>query len=361
MRIEKLYVQNFRNYEEAEISFSDGVNLIYGNNGQGKTNLAEAVYLFSAARSHRTAREKDMIQIGKEAARTKIYFSAAGREMNADFRIFQNKPHEITVNDVKKIKNSELMGVFQAVMFSPEDFSFIKDGPSERRKFLDIAISQIRPNYFKRLSEYNRYLKSKVRALKEPAYLPMLDVYNRKLTELAADIMLYRHEFIERIKPKMDEINKEITKSDDCLKVEYESMVPMDSDKEKLKNQIFKKFERVRAREILERVCLAGTQREDLNFSLNELSLRDFGSQGQVRTAVLAVKMAQAEIINEDFKEYPILILDDILSELDQTRRQYLLNEIRGKQVLITGTDKANFGRRKDTKLIYIENGKITE
>ncbi len=359
MQVEKLCLENFRNYESATVEFSPGVNLIYGNNGHGKTNIAEAVYLFSAARSHRTAKEKDMIMLGKEYLRAKLWFKTESRDMEAEFRIFQEKSHFISRNGVENIKNGEFIGSFLAVMFSPEDFSFIKDGPGERRKFMDIAISQLKPGYFKLLSEYNRYLKSKMKALKNPAYHVMLDVYNQHLAALGAKIMLYRNTFIEALKPKLDKINKEITSLPDTLLIEYQSCVPFTKDEEKLKKRLIQKLEKVRERELFDKVCHAGPQKEDLDFMLNDIKLRDFGSQGQVRTAVLAVKMAQAELIHESYGEYPVLILDDILSELDATRRRYLLNEIRGKQVIITGTDKANFSRRKDTKLIYIENGKV--
>lgn len=361
MVVEKIYLQNFRNYEELELEFSPGVNMIYGDNGQGKTNIAEAVYLFSTAKSHRTAHEKDMIRLGFDEARIKIEFSNNQRKMSAGFKIFKDKAHALSINDVPGIKNSEFIGTFLSVMFSPEDFSFIKDGPSERRKFMDIAISQLKPSYFKLLSEYNRYMKSKMKALKEPDYLPMIDVYNEKLAELSASIILYRNDFIEKLKPKILKLNKEVTKTDDELTVVYESFVPFFSEKEKLKKEILKKLNRVKQREIYEKICLAGPHREDLDFCLNGNRLRDFGSQGQVRTAVLCVKLAQAEIIKESLGEYPVLILDDILSELDSTRRKFLLDEIREKQVIITGTDKANFGKRKDTKLIHVNQGKIIE
>lgn len=361
MVVEKLYLRDFRNYETAEVEFSEGVNLIFGDNGQGKTNIAEAVYLFSTAKSHRTAHEKDMVRFDCDEARIKLLYSTEKRKMSSEFKIFKDKAHSLSINDVPGIKNSEFIGTFLAVMFSPEDFSFIKDGPSERRKFMDIAISQLKPAYFKLLSEYNRYIKSKMKALKEPDYLPMIDVYNERIAELSASIMTYRNDFIESLKPKIYELNKLVTKSDDELEVIYESFVPFNNDKEKLKKEIIKKLNRVRQREIFEKVCLAGIHREDLDFCLNKNRLRDFGSQGQVRTAVLCVKLAQAEIIKEQSGEYPVLILDDILSELDSTRRKFLLDEIRGKQVIITGTDKANFGKRKDTKLIYVKQGKIIE
>ena len=361
MVVEKLKLQNFRNYEIAEIDFSSGVNMIYGDNGQGKTNIAEAVYLFSTAKSHRTAHEKDMIKDGKNEARARLLFSNDKRKMSADIKIFSDKAHEICLNDVPGIKNSDFIGSFLAVMFSPEDFSLIKDGPSERRKFLDIAISQLKPAYFKLLSEYNRYTKSKLRALKDNQFEAMIDVYNEKIADISAEILIYRAEFIKKLNPKTEQINKQITKNDDVLKIEYESVVPVSENKEKIKKEIIKKLNRAKQREILEKSCIIGPHREDLAIYLNDRKLKDFGSQGQIRTALLAIKLAQAEIIEQSYGEYPILILDDILSELDATRRNFLLNEIRGKQVIITGTDKANFGKRKDTKLIHIENAKIKE
>lgn len=361
MLVKELNLLNFRNYKEQKIEFCEGVNLIYGDNGQGKTNIAEAIFMFCSAKSHRTPREREMILLEEEYSKIKLDFCDRQRNHTAEITLERDKPHKIKINGVENIKNAELIGKFLAVMFSPEDFCFIKEGPSERRKFLDIAISQLKPAYFKKLSEYNRYLKSKILALKEPSYHDMIDLYNQRLAEIASDIMEYRHNFIEILKPKIEKLNKEITKKGEILRIEYQSVVPYTENKEKRVKEIYKKLQKVKQRELIEKISLAGTHRDDLDFYLNDLKLKDFGSQGQVRTAVLAIKLAQAEILRESYGEEPVLILDDILSELDAGRRRFLLSEIRGKQVIITGTDKANFGKRKDTKLLYIKNGHLIE
>ena len=244
-------------------------------------------------------------------------------------------------------------------MFSPEDFCIIKDGPGERRRFTDIAISQVKPNYFLKLTEYNKVLKMKNKVLKEGiSYAGMIDIYNEKLAEIAADIIFYRNKFYEFIKPVAQEFHRQIALSLDKFDIVYESCVKI-NDRKKMKEDIYNKLQDLQLKELDERFCIFGTHREDVSFYINGKKVKEFASQGQQRTVILTLKLAQAEYMKEITGEYPVLLLDDILSELDATRRKYFLSEIKNKQVIITATDKGSFGRRKDTKLIQINDGKV--
>lgn len=361
MFVNRLILQQFRNYEELDLTFEKEINMIYGNNGQGKTNIIEAIYLFAAARSHRTNKERDMIRYDQPSSKMDLFFETKDRDFQAEFRLFQEKKHQISINDIPAAKNSDLIGNFNAVLFSPEDFGIIKDGPSERRRFTDIAISQVKPNYFKCLMQYQKIIKEKNKMLKEGSdFLALLDVYNESLATVAADILFYRNKFFEYLKGIMPALHREITLTSDEFRIEYDSCVPID-DRKVMKEEILKKLERSKQKELEERVSMVGPHREDVSFFIKGKKVREFASQGQQRTVILILKLAQAEFIKENNGEYPVLLLDDILSELDSTRRKFLMDEIKNKQVIITGTDKASFGRRKDTKLIHIEDGMVID
>ena len=359
MIVSRLRLQNFRNYRELDVFFEENVNMFYGGNGQGKTNIIEAIYLISSVRSHRTAKEKDLIRFGETEAKIELFFSDRVRDFHVELRLFAEKNHEIYINDIKCQKNSELIGLFSAVLFSPEDFSMIKEGPSERRRFLNIAIAQMRPQYFQCLVEYQRVLRSKNKALKEGgAFLQMLDIYQEKLSVLGAKIIRYRAAFIEALTPHIQEIYKQITLTDEDFCVCYDSCVPL-GDEQDMQKALYRKMQRAKERELLEKTSVVGPHREDLSFQINQKQVKEFASQGQQRTAILTLKLAQAELLKAQNGEYPVLLLDDILSELDATRRKFLLSDIKNKQVFITGTDKAGFGRRKDTKLFHIEQASV--
>lgn len=361
MQILHLKLENFRNYNTLDLDFAPGINMIYGLNGQGKTNIAEAIYFFAVAKSHRVLKDKDLIMHGKNYAKMELDFLNKERDFNAKINLFSEKNREIFVNDIKAVKNSDLIGRFNAVLFSPEDFSLIKDGPGERRRFTDIAISQVKPNYFLRLTEYNKVLKMKNKVLKEGlSYAGMIDIYNEKLAEIGADIIFYRNKFYEFLKPISQDFHREISLSLDKFDIVYEPCVKVD-DRRKMKDEIYKKLSDLKMKELDERFCSFGIHREDVSFYINEKKVKEFASQGQQRTVILILKLAQAEYMKEITGEYPVLLLDDILSELDATRRKYFLSEIKNKQVIITATDKGSFGRRKDTKLIHVQNGHVSE
>ncbi len=359
MQVLNLKLKDFRNYENLDLDFAPGINMIYGLNGQGKTNIVEAIYFFAVLKSHRVLKDKDLINYDKDFAKIELDFLNIERNFNAKINLFPDKNRDVFVNDIKINKNSELIGKFNAVLFSPEDFSLIKDGPGERRRFTDIAISQVKPNYFLRLTEYNKVLKMKNKVLKEGlSYAGMIDIYNEKLAEIGADIIFYRNKFFEFLKPVAQDFHRGIALNLDKFEIDYESCVKI-NDRKKMKQDIYDKLESLKLKELDERFCIFGTHREDVTFYINGKKVKEFASQGQQRTVILILKLAQAEYMKEITGEYPVLLLDDILSELDSTRRKYFLNEIKDKQVIITATDKGSFGRRKDTKLIHIDQGKV--
>ncbi len=361
MHISKIILKNYRNYDFLDLDLSDGTNLIYGLNGQGKTNIIEAIYLFATCRSHRTNHEKDLIKYNMPFAEAEIFFENAERDMQSKIRLFPGDRHYMEVNGVKVLKNSELIGNFNAVLFSPEDFSIIKDGPSERRRFTDIAISQVKKSYFNCLVNYSKILKQKNKMLKEEkSFSAMLDIYNEQLADEGAKIIFHRNKFYEFIKEASVRLYREITLSTDKFEIRYDSCIKIQELK-KMEKELLKKLELVKEKEMFERTCIFGPHREDIRFFINGKDVRDFASQGQQRTVILVLKLAFAEFIKEIRGEFPVLLLDDILSELDSYRRKYLLEEIRDKQVIITSTDKGSFGRRKNTRLIHIENAKVID
>ncbi len=360
MLIKNLKLNNFRNYETLNLDFSPGINLLYGNNGQGKTNIVEALYMYAVAKSHRVIKDKDLIKYGCDYATTEMIFSDFQREYKGKFIFYPEAKREIYVNDIKAQKNQELIGKFNAVLFSPEDFSLIKNGPSERRRFTDIAISGVKPSYFIKLVEYQKILKMKNKILKEDfyKYKELIDVYNERLAENAAHIIYFRKKFYDYAKDNCQMLHNNITLTSEKFEIIYEPCVTP-KDINFMKEEIYKNLCKVKEKEFYERVSIFGPHREDVSFKINGNKVREFASQGQQRTVILILKLIQADYIKHITGEYPVLLLDDVLSELDKDRRKYILNGIKDKQVIITATDKGSFARRKDTKLIHIENGKV--
>ena len=340
MYISSLTLQNFRNYASEKIEFSPYTNVIYGDNAQGKTNILEAVYLFSQGRSHRAKTDRELIKFGKDFAKLGLEFHDADRDYKASVQLIKNGKKNIKINHVQITKLSMLMSYLNVVMFSPEDLGLVKGAPSERRRFIDSAISRLYPRYLTSLIDYHKVLAQKNSHLKtlkikgEPSDV-MLSVWNEQLAVEAAKIMEYRTEFVRVIDSFASKIQKEISGED--LKITY---VP---DR----------------REIDFASAQTGIQRDDLRVSVNGKDARTYCSQGQQRTAALSAKIAEADYMQSVKDEYPVLLLDDIMSELDINRRMYLAEKIRGKQVLITSTDTDVALSTENTRLIKIKNGAV--
>lgn len=365
MHIDDVCLDNFRNYEREKIVFSPGTNIIFGKNAQGKTNILEAVYYFSAGQSHRTAADKELIRFGEQRGRISLSFAEGGREQFCEIDFFADKQKKIKKNGVLLKNTAELIGSFKAVLFSPEELSIIKGGPEQRRRFLDRAITPLRPNYINILRAYNKILSQKnmllkgIRAGKKRD--ETLPVWDEKLSEYGARIRWYRKAFLEKIAEGAREINSDITSGKEELEIFYrpdncpEDMREAADFKKQMRERIFCLAQREREMG----AALVGPHRDDVLFITGGKNTRQFASQGQQRTAVLSVKIAQMELIKNEIEEYPVLLLDDIMSELDEERREYLKSRIKGKQVILTCTDGGE--GEENARQFQVDNGRIVQ
>ena len=359
MYIERLTLQSFRNYESAELEFSPLTNVIYGNNAQGKTNILEAVYLFAQGRSHRAKSDKELIRFGDSCAKLGLDFCDSSRSYRCAMQISSNGRKSVSINHVHIMKLSKLMSYLNVVMFSPEDLNIVKGSPSARRRFIDSSVSQLYPAYLASLIDYNKTLAQKnslLKMLKAKGKRsdPTLSVWNSRLAEEGARIMNSRAEFVKMINRSSAEIQSEI--SGEVLSVRYTPSIKTENMTEE---EIFTYLSEREGREIEMASSMYGIQRDDIEIFVNDREAKLFGSQGQQRTAALSMKIAEAEYIKSIKGEYPVLLLDDIMSELDINRRMYLSEKIRDKQVLITSTDTDLIDKDTETRLFKIENGTV--
>ncbi|MCD8390399.1 MAG: DNA replication/repair protein RecF [Firmicutes bacterium] len=359
MYISSLSLKNFRNYKSLDISFSPFTNVIYGDNAQGKTNILEALYMFAQGRSHRAKSDRELIMFGEDAARLSLDFHDSERDYGAVMQLGRNGKKTIKINHVQISRLSKLMNYLNAVMFAPEDLTLIKGSPGARRHYTDAAISQLFPGYLSSLSDYQKALIQKNNALKNlSAYggKTALDVWNEQLAESGAKIMNYRAEFIKSVNGYAKKIQAEISKEE--LDISYAPGIRIDE----MTAGAYYDFLRLHAdKEIAFYSSAYGIQRDDIIIKINGAPAKIYASQGQQRTAALALKIAQAEYIYEQKEEYPVLLLDDIMSELDINRRAYLSERIRDKQVFITSTDTDLVSSSNQTKLFKIKNGTAYE
>lgn len=361
MYIKKLKLTNFRNYEKAELEFSPLTNIIYGNNAQGKTNILESVYLFAQGKSHRAKTDKELVRFGSDFAGLEIEFCDSRREHNGKMQILKNGRKAVRINHVSISKLSQLMNYLNVVMFSPEDLNMVKGSPNIRRRFTDSAISQLYPAYLSALMEYNKVLDQKNSLLRTNRrsvndVKKTLWIWNEQLAELAVKIMNARIDFSEKIADSAKSIQHDI--SGEVLDVRY---VPNIRVGELTKETVYDYLNDRADREIDAVSSLYGIQRDDLEIGVEGRDAKLYASQGQQRTAALSMKIAQSEYINDIKGEYPILLLDDIMSELDISRRMYLSERIRDKQVLITSTDTDLAGKDTKTRQFRIEKGTVTD
>ena len=342
MYCKSIKVRDFRNVESAEVRFCDGVNVLVGENAQGKTNLLEAIFYASVGRSFRMAHNAQMIRFGAEMADISLDFKDSKRDQNIHVRIFHDKQKLVEKNGVKAQKLSDIMGSFRAVLFCPEHLSLIKDGPSERRAYLDMAISRIYPLYIHSLQKYNYALKQR-NALLKTAYFDRktfddtVELWNIQLAHEAAVISDMRLAFLDRAKGYIRKFFSEMTGDVEIPQVVYDGSSGQNereySDREKTEERYLQLLSSSYDREISAGATLYGIHKDDIDIKLNGKSARIYASQGQQRSLALAMKLAEGEICREEFGDYPVFLFDDVLSELDGTRRDYLINRMSGKQV----------------------------
>lgn len=350
MFIKKIKLCNFRNYEDKEIEFSPETNIFYGENANGKTNILEAIYICSTGKSFRTRKDSEMILFHKEYGSVETTFMKEGREKKINFLIRNNNKKQIKTNGIKILKTSELLGNMNVVLFSPEDIMFIKGEPNIRRKFFDILISQIKPAYIFLLKEYYNILEQRNELLKTRRKINdiEIDVWDEKLASLNRKIKKTRDFYVEKISPYFSNYSKEISEEKEENILIYKTQI-----KDEEEEEILKKIKERRKQDFEKGFTSIGIHRDDYKIKINEMEIESFGSQGQIRTAILSLKLAQKEIIEEETGEKPILLLDDVMSELDRKRREYIAKEIKENQVIITCTDIEDIKIEKEKTFIF--------
>ncbi len=349
MWISKIKINNFRNYNLQEINLEKNINVFYGENAQGKTNIIESIFLCSMGRSFRTNKDKEMIKLNSENAIIEIEYQKTDRDGKIKIELGNRK--NVYISGIKIKKLSELLGNINVVIFTPDDINILKGGPQNRRKFLDIMISQLKPNYMHNLNLYLKTLEQRNNYLRqireENKDENLLEIWDEKLAEYAVTISKYRNEYMEKIQEKIKKIHNEIT--DDKEEIEIEYITECDN-KENFLNLLKSR----RKLDIIKGFTTKGVHRDDFVIYINKKRLDIYGSQGQHRTAILSLKLSELNIIEEEIGEYPILLLDDFMSELDQKRRNHFLEKIDNTQVIITCTDKIDI----ENKNILIYNVK---
>lgn len=365
MIITKLQYEGFRNLRDGIINPCRDVNVIFGTNAQGKTNLLEGIWLFSGSKSFRGASDSELIQFDRPFCRLKIDFYSEGREQNAEI-LLQKGKKEITINGVKQTSSFALTGKLCVAVFSPEHLSLIKNGPSERRKFLDNAICQIKPSYNEALHSYNKILAQRNALLKDiPLHsqlLDTLDIWDLRIASVGASIIKMRLQYVERLNNSAKKYHLGISGSTEDLSIVYNCGMTLTdaSDTEKIKNDLYNSLAEGRGEDIKDGYTNNGPHRHDLDIFINGNSVKSFGSQGQQRSCVLSVKIAEAELMKIATGEEPIVLLDDVLSELDSERQRFLLNKISDRQVFITCCEKASVDRLDKGSLFEVKAGNIT-
>ena len=353
MWINNIKIKNFRNYINEEIILEKNINIFYGENAQGKTNIIEAIFLCGMGKSFRTKKDKEMILLNNDNASIEIQYKKLDRE--GKIKVELNNKKSIYINNIKIKKLSELLGKINIVIFTPDDINILKGGPQNRRRFLDIMISQLKPNYMynlnlylKTLEQRNNYL-TQIREEKKDEKL--LEIWDEKLSEYANNIYNYRKKYIERINDKIKKIHQEITNNKEQIYIDYISEC---NNKEEYLDLLRKN----RKIDIIKGFTTKGIHRDDFVIYINNKRIDVFGSQGQHRTTILSLKLSELKIIEEEIGEKPILLLDDFMSELDEKRRNSFLNKIKETQVIITCTDKINI-ENKNILIYNVKEGKV--
>ena len=339
MYIESVQLKNFRNYDSLELDLAQGTNIFYGNNAQGKTNILEALYLCGTTKSHKGSRDKDMIQFGKDESHIRMMVKRDELSYRIDMHLKKNKAKGVAINGLPIRKASELFGVVNLVFFSPEDLNIIKNGPGERRRFLDLELCQLDKIYLTNLASYNHIVNQRNKLLKDicvqPSLKETLDIWDMQMAEYGQKIIDKRSEFIQELNETVRKIHANLTGGLEELEVVYEP----DCTAGKLESVIHAN----REKDMRMRLTSEGPHRDDMCVMANGVDIRKYGSQGQQRTAALSLKLSEIYIVKRKIKDTPILLLDDVLSELDSSRQNYLLDSIRDIQTLITCTGLDDF------------------
>lgn len=366
MRLDRLSLEQFRNYARAEVDFDPSVNVIVGENAQGKTNLLEAAVYLSCARSPRARTEKEMISFGAEDAKICGSVFSREREFAVEIELHRGRRRKMSVNKVPCKRAGDLAGVLNTVYFCPDDLLLIRDGAAARRRFMDAALSQLRPRYDAALAEYNRLYEHKTRILRDvdehPSLLDTLPDFDLRMAQCGAVLIYYRARFCSLLASYASAAHRECSGGREELALRYETVSTI-TDPLAPQEEIFARLREHQsthhAAELASRLCLSGPHKDDIAVSIGDVSARAYSSQGQTRTAALSLKLAERDIFRELTGEAPVLLLDDVLSELDPRRQEFVLNRISGGQVFITCCEEDRLGTMLGGKVLHVEGGTI--
>lgn len=364
MYLSNLILKNFRNYKNLEIGFHEKLNVFVGENAQGKTNVLESIFFSSFLKSHRTNKNFNLIKFGEEDSeinlsgkRENLKCFEVGLKLNS-----RSSKKDLFLNGIRIVKSSDFIGYIKVVMFSPEDLKIVKESPAIRRKFLDMNLSQIDNKYLRALINYNKVIKYKNSLLKKDKIdLSLLDVYDEQLSLYSSVIMRKRFNYLKALNFFSQSIHEKISKSSEKIGIDYNTFLDIDKfnlSEDDIKNKIFAILKKNRKLDLFKKVCSLGIHKDDFNVKLNDHSVINYSSQGQQRSSVISIKLGVVEIIKEFLGEYPVLLLDDILSELDRDRRNFVLNFIENIQTFITCTE-LNERVLSTHKTFNVSNGRI--
>ena len=360
MIIKSIELQNFRNYEDLNISFDEGTNILFGDNAQGKTNILESMYVCATSKSHRGSKDREIIRFDNDESHIKVNVKKNDMNYRIDMHLKKNKPKGIAVNGIPIKRAVELFGILNIVFFSPEDLNIIKNGPSERRRFIDMELSQLDKIYLDCLINYNKVVNQRNSLLKEYAFsgrediISSLDIWDMQLVKYGNDVIKSREKFVKEINDLVKSIHTKLSGDREQLEIIYEPCV---------KEQDFEsELVRVRDRDLKFKCTNIGPHKDDMCFLINGMDVRKYGSQGQQRTAALSLKLAEIELVKQIIHDTPVLFLDDVLSELDSRRQNFLLDSIGNIQTMITctGLDESINNRFSINKIFKVVNGTVS-
>ena len=357
MVIKSLKLKNYRNYELLNLTFDPKTNILYGDNAQGKTNILEALYLSGTTKSHRGTKDRDLIQFGREESHLETVVEKNGVLFQIDMHLKKNSPKGIAINKIPIRRAGELFGIVHFVFFSPEDLNLIKNGPAERRRFIDLELCQLNKLYVHSLVQYNKIVTQRNKLLKDimfrPDYEETLDIWDMQLVQYGREVIRCREAFVGQLNDLIGGIHRQLSGEKESLHISYEPNVTVDMFEDTLRKS--------RPSDLKQRTTLTGPHRDDLSFIINDIDIRRFGSQGQQRTAALSLKLAEIELVKKIVNDYPILLLDDVLSELDGSRQNHLLSGINHIQTMITCTGLEDFvnNRFRIDKIFKVVSGEV--
>ncbi|MCQ2547818.1 MAG: DNA replication/repair protein RecF [Clostridia bacterium] len=340
MYIKNIYLENYRNYSNLDLDFDEKVNILIGSNAQGKTNLIESIYLGSFFKSFRTNIDSELIKFGEDFTRLNITYVKDDEENDIELYISKDKKKAAKINGVKITKISELLDNIYIVIFSPEDLKIVKEEPEKRRKFIDRELCQIKPSYYSNLSDFKKIMVQRNNYLKEDKIdKELLDVWDLQLAKYGSRLIHQRKEFVDKIKAISAKIHLGITNNKENLVISYDPNIKYIEDIKEQEQEFYNTLKASLESDLRNRTTTRGPQKDDIKFYINDVNVRKFGSQGQQRTSALSLKLAEIELIKEEKDEEPILLLDDVLSELDDERQEYLIKTLEDVQLFITTTD----------------------